>query len=150
MSVGGPVSSRKEKDNHSPRSNSIHANSLACPLITERLGQHVHSPFTRRIRHHVDSTLERRQTSRIDNTALDPFVNPILPGILTQLKRGLQIRLQHFVVGFVGECGRGQPPLDPRHVDQNLECVVRANPLNQPLYLGAYAQVGGVDAAFAT
>ena len=52
-----------------PRRNSINIYPLARPLITQRLGQLSHTPFTRRISRHRNTSLECQERSYIDYTA---------------------------------------------------------------------------------
>ena len=91
----------------------------------------MHTSFTLGIRRHINSTLERSQTCRVDYLTLDPLLDPVLARIPGQRESRLQIILQYLIVSIVGEVLRGDPSLDPRYIDEDLEIVVVGNACNQ-------------------
>lgn len=105
--------------------------------------------FTDGVSRHIDTALERREAGGVDDTALDTPVDPVLARVLAQLERRLQVRLQHLIVDVVRELVRGDPSHHPGHVDEDLERVGLADPLDQAVECRWHAEVCDVDAALA-
>lgn len=102
--------------------------------------------FAARVGGDVDAALERGQTGGVDDRPFDTVVEPVSARVLAQLERGLEVRLQDFVVHVVGEVGGRDAPLDAGHVDEDREGrVLGADAADQAVQLCRDAEVRRVD-----